>query len=194
MQFVEPTFTFHHPPSINHERHHALPPERILVFPGRVFSLTLPEFLSHLSANVNYNLNMNIGACTLACGFVLHDSARTRDPEKKRRGDGQMTRNVGSGKIASGSRKSINIHFVYRDLPLLPPPSPPYPSSGVEFSLEEHVLTPDPFSRALPLTCLPLVRIFSNKSHADEKSTMAVAHKETRVFTMSSRCIETCRC
>lgn len=125
MQFVEPTFTFHHPPSINHERHHALPPERILVFPGRVFSLTLPEFLSHLPANVNYNLNMNIGACTLACGFVLHDSARTRDPEKKRRGDGQMTRNVGSGKIASGSRKSINIHFVYRDLPLLlPPPLP----------------------------------------------------------------------
>lgn len=117
VQFVEPTFTFHHPPSINHERHHALPPERIL-FPGRVFSLTLllPEFLSHLPANVNYNLNMNIGACTLACAFVLHDFARTRDPEKKKGGDGQMTRNVGSGKIASGSRKSINIHFVYRDL------------------------------------------------------------------------------
>lgn len=87
VQFVEPTFTFHHPPSINHERHHALPPERIL-FPGRVFSLTLPlpEFLSHLPANVNYNLNMNIGACTLACAFVLHDFARTRDPEKKRGG------------------------------------------------------------------------------------------------------------
>lgn len=83
---------------------------------------------------------------------------------------------------------------VSRSPPPSPPPSPPYPSSGVEFSLEEHVLTPDPFSRALPLTCLPLVRIFSNKSHADEKSTMAVAHKETRVFTMSSRCIETCRC
>lgn len=151
MQFVEPTFTFHHPPSINHERHHALPPERILVFPGRVFSLTLPEFLSHLPANVNYNLNMNIGACTLACGFVLHDSARTRDPEKKRRGDGQMTRNVGSGKIASGSRKSINIHFVYRDLPLLLPPPPRLiPQAESSFHSRNTYLLPTPFPAPSP--------------------------------------------
>lgn len=95
-----------------------------------------------------------------------------------------MTRNA-SGKIASGSAKVDQYSFVYRDL-----------GTGVFTQGNAYFTTPDPFSRASPLpppplTCLPLVRIFSNKSHADEKSTMAVAHKETRVFTMSSRCIET---
>lgn len=98
-----------------------------------------------------------------------------------------MTRNV-SGKIASGSRKSINIHSHIEIFP------PYLQLRKPEFSLKETRIY---YSRSLfsrpppPLTCLPLARIFSNKSHADEKSTMAVAHKETRVFTMSSRCIET---
>lgn len=133
--YIQP---FHPPPSINQRKTPLYPRKEYEYFP-----LPLPfspsKFLSHLPANVNYNLNMNIGACIGAVSF--HDSARTRDPachERKKGGEREgKWRETYPEKLHPVRRKSINIHSHIEISPL-----------GVFTQGNTYFTTPDPFSRA----------------------------------------------
>lgn len=144
------------PSAINQPRKTPLYPRKEYL-PGPVF-FPYPspsKFLSRLPANVNYNLNMNIGACigggirsTILRARVTPRARRKREREKKKEGEGTCKwRETHPEKLHPVRRKSINIHS-YIEI------------SEPEFSLKETriLLLPIPFLAPLlsPLLLWPV--------------------------------------